>query len=67
MTVAISTSGASPAFAKHFKEYLKGKIPQNIAQFLQEMKRVRSELPKGAERMRLLEKRVKDFMAGLKT
>jgi len=66
LTVAISTSGASPAFAKHFKHYLREKIPQHISQFLQEMKKLRSELPKGVERMRLLDKKAKDFIANLK-
>lgn len=66
LTIAISTSGASPAFAKHFKTYLKEKIPQNIGVFLAEMKGLRSSIPKGVERMKMLDKKVKDFIENLR-
>ncbi|MDQ7044185.1 MAG: bifunctional precorrin-2 dehydrogenase/sirohydrochlorin ferrochelatase [Sulfurimonas sp.] len=66
LTVAISTSGASPAFAKHFKKYIREKIPQNIGLFLQEMKGLRHSLPKGVERMQMLEKKAKEFIAKLR-
>ena len=65
LTIAISTSGASPAFAKHFKHYLKKLLPSNISTFLQEMKAVRRELPKGKERMELLDKRARKFVESL--
>jgi len=65
LTIAISTSGASPAFAKHFKHYLKKLLPANISTFLQEMKTMRRELPKGKERMELLDKKAKKFIESL--
>lgn len=65
LTIAISTSGASPAFAKHFKTYLKEKIPQNIGAFLTEMKELRFSVPKGVERMKMLDKKARDFIEKL--
>lgn len=65
LTIAISTSGTSPAFAKHFKTYLKEKIPQNIGGFLEEMRALRLSIPKGIERMKMLDKKAKDFISKL--
>ena len=66
LTIAISTSGSSPAFAKHFKKYIKGLIPSNVSEFLQEMKALRVKLPKGKERMKMLDKKAEDYMQGWK-
>ena len=55
LTVAISTSGASPAMAKHLRIYLENLIPDGISEFLQEMKNLRKTLPKGKERMKMLD------------
>jgi len=66
LTIAISTSGASPAFAKHFKTYLREKIPQNLGVFLAEMKGLRSSVPKGVERMKMLDKKARDFIQKLR-
>jgi len=62
LTIAISTSGASPAFAKHLKRYLYDLIPSGVATFLDEMKELRSTLPKGKERMKMLDKRAEDYI-----
>ena len=62
LTIAISTSGSSPSFAKHFKNYLKDKIPSDIGTFLQEMKDLRSQFPKGKERMKMFDLKVKTYM-----
>ena len=62
LTIAISTSGTSPAFAKYFKMYIKSLIPSSIGTFLKEMKALRQELPKGKERMELLDKKAEDYM-----
>ncbi|XPV68079.1 MAG: precorrin-2 dehydrogenase/sirohydrochlorin ferrochelatase family protein [Halarcobacter sp.] len=62
LTVAISTSGSSPAFAKLFKRYIKEKIPEDISTFLKQMRALRKELPKGKDRMQLLEKKVKEYI-----
>jgi len=62
LTIAISTSGASPAFAKHLKAYLRDMIPSNISAFLLEMKELRSSLPKGKERMKMLDEKAKAYI-----
>ena len=62
LTIAISTSGASPALAKHLKRYLLGLIPSGISLFLAEMKELRSTLPKGKERMKMLDKKAEDYI-----
>ncbi|PHR56001.1 MAG: siroheme synthase [Arcobacter sp.] len=66
LTIAISTSGSSPAFAKHLKYYIKNLIPSNISEFLQEMKGLRKILPKGKERMKMLDKKAQDYIQGWK-
>jgi len=65
LTIAISTSGKSPAIAKHLKEYLRKKLPQNIGSFLEEMTKLRKELPKGSERMKILSQKAKNFFENL--
>jgi len=62
LTIAISTSGASPAMAKHLKLYLKELIPDSISEFLKEMKGLRKTLPKGKERMKMLDEKAKKYM-----
>jgi precorrin-2 dehydrogenase/sirohydrochlorin ferrochelatase len=62
LTIAISTSGVSPAFAKHLKNYLLELIPSNISLFFEEMKELRALLPKGKERMKLLDKKAHDYI-----
>ena len=61
LTVAISTSGASPAVARELKHYLKRTLPKNLSSFLEEMKALRARLPKGKERMQLLSEKAKEF------
>ncbi|MDQ7044747.1 MAG: bifunctional precorrin-2 dehydrogenase/sirohydrochlorin ferrochelatase [Sulfurimonas sp.] len=65
LTVAISTSGTSPAFAKHFKKYLADLIPDGIDSFLKEMKDLRKTIPKGKERMKMLDEKAKDYVCKL--
>ncbi|MBA1438234.1 MAG: bifunctional precorrin-2 dehydrogenase/sirohydrochlorin ferrochelatase [Epsilonproteobacteria bacterium] len=62
LTVAISTSGTSPAFAKHFKRFVAKAIPDDIAQFLQKMGKLRESIPKGKERMQLLDEKVQKYI-----
>ena len=64
LTIAVSTSGASPAFAKQLRIYLQKLIPENIDGFLQEMRTYRKSLPKGKERMKLLEEKAKQYIRG---
>lgn len=62
LTIAVSTSGASPAVAKHLRKYLQELIPSSIGEFLQEMKDLRKSLPKGKERMKMLDKKAEDYI-----
>jgi len=62
LTIAVSTSGASPAMAKHLKLYLKNIIPKGISLFLKEMKNLRKTLPKGKERMKMLDEKAKNYI-----
>lgn len=62
LTVSFSTSGASPAFAKQIRYYFQEIIPENVDEFLQKMKNLRSQLPKGKERMQKFEKMVQEYM-----
>lgn len=62
LTIAISTSGASPAMAKHLKMYLRNMIPNGISEFLKEMKALRKSLPKGKKRMKMLDEKAKNYI-----
>jgi len=62
LTIAVSTSGASPAMAKHLRRYLQDLIPQSIGVFLQEMRSLRKSLPKGKERMKMLDEKAKKYI-----
>jgi precorrin-2 dehydrogenase/sirohydrochlorin ferrochelatase len=62
LTIAISTSGASPAFAKHLKEYLQDMIPSGVSNFLKEMKELRKTLPKGKKRMKFFDEKAKSYI-----
>jgi precorrin-2 dehydrogenase/sirohydrochlorin ferrochelatase len=66
LTVAVSTSGTSPAFAKHFRRYLEGVIPDGVSNFLEEMKALRRSMPKGKERMEFLDKKAKAYIESWK-
>ena len=62
LTIAISTSGVSPALAKHLRVYLLKLIPDSISDFLIEMKSLRKSFPKGKERMKMLDIKAKEFI-----
>ncbi len=61
LTIAFSTGGASPAFAKELRQYIEKIIPQNVGEFLKEMKALRKSMPKGKERMEYFERVVKEY------
>lgn len=65
LVVAVSTSGASPAFAKHFRRFLEKLIPSDIGDFLKMMRQKRDSLPKGKERMRMLDKEAAGYVNSL--
>ena len=61
LTISVSTSGASPAVAKYLRRFIENLIPKDIDEFLFQMKSLRKKLPKGRERMELLDKKAKEF------
>jgi len=63
LTIAISTSGSSPAMAKHLKNYLQKLIPNSIGDFLKQMKEYRTTMPKGKQRMEFLDKKAQDYIS----
>ncbi len=62
LVVAVSTSGTSPAFAKQFKNYLLELIPSDVGAFLSHMAYLRKTLPKGRERMKMLEQKAHEYI-----
>ncbi len=66
LTIAVSTSGASPAVAKHLRRFLERIIPDSIVEFLVELKGYRSTMPKGKERMEFLDKKAKEYFKNLR-
>jgi len=61
LTIAFSTGGASPAFAKYIRRHFEEIIPQNVGEFLKKMKVLRSTIPKGKERMRYFDSLVEEY------
>ena len=66
LTIAVSTSGSSPAMAKHLRKYLQKLIPNSIGSFLSEMKNYRKTMPKGKERMEFLDKKAENYILSWK-
>jgi precorrin-2 dehydrogenase/sirohydrochlorin ferrochelatase len=62
LIVAFSTSGASPAFARYIRKWFEAVLPSGVDHFLQKMKQMRSELPKGKERMLKFDEAARDFV-----
>ncbi len=65
LTIAISTSGTSPALAKNLRIFLEKIIPDSIVDFIETMKEYRKTMPKGKERMQFLDKKARDYMEDL--
>ncbi len=63
LTIAVSTSGSSPAMAKHLRRYLQNLIPDSIGDFLKEMKNYRKTMQKGKERMEFLDKKAQQYIS----
>lgn len=61
LTIAFSTGGASPAFAKQIRRHFEMIIPDSVGEFLQKMKALRSQLPKGKERMKYFDALVETY------
>ena len=63
LTIAFSTGGASPAFAKYIRRHFEKIIPDSVGTFLQKMKALRTTMPKGKERMQHFDDLVKAYFS----
>jgi precorrin-2 dehydrogenase/sirohydrochlorin ferrochelatase len=61
LIISISTNGGAPSVITQLKLWLDKKIPNSVIDFIKEIKKERSSLPKGEERMKYLRKKTKDF------
>ena len=61
LTIAFSTGGASPAFAKHIRRHFEKIIPDSVGDFLKKMKALRKTMPKGKERMEYFDGLVEEY------
>jgi len=61
LTIAFSTGGASPAFAKQIRQHFERIIPDSVGAFLSQMKALRKTMPKGKERMAYFDTLVEEF------
>jgi len=61
LTIAFSTGGASPAFAKYIRKHFEKIIPDSVGEFLKKMKSLRTEIPKGKERMEYFDSLVEAY------
>jgi len=62
LTIAISTSGSSPAMAKNIRIFLSKIIPDSIVDFLSELKQLRTTMPKGKNRMKFFDNKVQEYI-----
>jgi len=62
LTIAFSTAGASPSLAKYLRRAIERMLPSDIGRFVSELKALRRALPKGKERMRLLDEKAKAYV-----
>jgi precorrin-2 dehydrogenase/sirohydrochlorin ferrochelatase len=63
LTIAFSTGGASPAFAKYIRRHFEKIIPEGVGAFLKKMKALRSTMPKGKERMDYFDSLVEEYFS----
>jgi len=61
LTIAFSTGGASPAFAKKIRQHFEKIIPDSVGAFLEKMKNLRTTMPKGKERMKYFDTLVEAY------
>ncbi len=61
LTIAFSTGGASPAFAKQIRRHFEKIIPDSVGEFLKKMKALRTTMPKGRERMKYFDGLVEEY------
>ncbi len=63
LTIAFSTGGASPAFAKQIRRHFEKMIPDSVGEFLKKMKSLRATMPKGKERMKYFDDLVQTYFS----
>ncbi|MDQ7046315.1 MAG: bifunctional precorrin-2 dehydrogenase/sirohydrochlorin ferrochelatase [Sulfurovum sp.] len=63
LTIAFSTGGASPAFAKQIRRHFENVIPDSVGTFLQKMKALRTTMPKGKARMQYFDGLVEAYFS----
>ena len=61
LTIAFSTGGASPAFAKQIRRHFEKIIPDTVGDFLTKMKDLRTTIPKGKARMQYFDGLVEKY------
>ncbi len=61
LTIAFSTGGTSPAFAKQIRRHFENVIPDSVGEFLEKMKALRTTMPKGKERMKYFDTLVSEY------
>ena len=61
LTIAFSTGGASPAFAKQIRRHFEKIIPDSVGEFLAKMKSLRTTMLKGKERMKYFDEMVEKY------
>ncbi len=62
LTIAYSTSGISPSLAKYLRRAMERLIPDSVTDFLEEIRQLRQTLPKGKERMKLLDEKARAYV-----
>lgn len=62
LTISFSTGGVSPSLAKYLRMAIETLIPKNIEEFLGEIKILRNTIPKGKERMKMLDQKAKEYI-----
>ena len=62
LTIAFSTSGASPSFSKYLKRAFEKLLPKDIEDFIKKLKEIRSSMPKGKQRRELLDRISKEYI-----
>ena len=62
MVIAFSSGGASPSLSKYLRRAIQKLLPQDLADFVTELRKLRQSLPKGRERMQLLDTKAKAYI-----
>lgn len=61
LSIAFSTRGAFPEFAKQIRQHFENLIPENVGAFLSKKRSLRMTMPKEKERMQYFDTLVKEY------